>query len=75
MGVPMSRAYRIGGRCTLGEALTAFFEGEELRPDERRDLITTAETIIAHAAHGWPENGPRTFEDTLIHFRPEDFTT
>jgi hypothetical protein len=64
----------LGGRFTLAQYLAAFFDGEELRPDEKAELLTTAETIIAHAAHGWPENGPRTLEDTYVHFRPEDFT-
>lgn len=64
----------IGGRYTLAQSLAAFLDGEELAPEERHDLREAAEMILAHAAHGWPENGPRTFEDAHIHFRPEDFT-
>lgn len=71
----MSQSLRLSGRVSLSDYLLAFFDGEELLPVERSELVKMAETIIAHAAHGWPENGPRTFEDALIHFRPEDFTT
>lgn len=66
--------YRIGGRSGIADYVLAFLDGEELAPSECRELVETAEMIIAHAAHGWPENGPRTLEDAHIHFRPEDFT-
>lgn len=70
----MSQSFRLSGRVSLSDFMLAFYDGEELLTHERRELVDMAETIIAHAAHGWPENGPRTFEDAHIHFRPEDFT-
>ena len=71
----MSQSYRPSGRVSLSDYLLAFYDGEELLPAERLELVEMAETIIAHAAHGWPQNGPRALEDALIHFRPEDFTS
>lgn len=71
----MSQSFRLSGRVGLTDYLLAFYDGEELLPAERSELVEMAETIIAHAAHGWPQNGPRTLEDALIHFRPEDFTS